>query len=533
MKRNKKMTRAMGILLAVVMTLGLLAGCGGNGSSSGGGKKLTIGIPQSAVVTDYYNNSFTKYIEEKLGAEIEFVLFSNANEAMNQLSLMCAAGDELPDVLVGFSNMSGSLMYEYGEDGFFIDMKDLIDQYGTEFKAHMEALPQDEYDRVMDFITKPDTGAIYGLPTYSAVTISDYMQSQMMINTQWLNTLGLDAPTTIDELYDVLVAFRDEDPNGNGKADELPMLSPAIYYYVLNAFVYYDSANPYNITDGKVWAPTVSAEYRQALSYLCKLYDEGLMKFDIPANDAKSTISGNGTTARVGIWCGNPQTDMNHSAQVLDQYDVLEPLADKTGKGGYLVERPRDLLLTGHITKDCEDTALAMRFLDCCYEDGAVTRRRHGEEGTNWAWVDTAEPNIFGGMSHIKVLNSDLFGSNNVTWGSLLPNVYTDENYLTIASTAPGIDKEIARILYAQTELAQSWRKPAETVVNLKLTIDERAERENINGKISTTTSQYFGMFLSGQLDPAKDADWNKYVSDMEACGLSKLVDIYQAAYDR
>lgn len=533
MKKGKKMTHVMGFILTLVMVLGLLSGCGGTTNPSGGNSgKLTIGIPQSAVVTDYYNNSFTKYIEEKLGAEVEFVLFSNANEAMNQLSLMCAAGDELPDVLIGFSNMSGSLMYEYGEDGFFLDMKPLIDQYGTEFKAHMEALPQDEYNRVMDFITKPDTGAIYGLPTYSAVTISDYMQNQMYINRQWLSTLGLEVPTNVDELYDVLVAFRDEDPNNNGKADELPMLSPGIYYWIINAFVYYDSVNPYNITDGKVWAPTVSGEYRQALSYLCKLYNEGLMKFDMPANDAKSTISGNGTTARVGIWCGNPQTAVNASAQVLDQYEVLEPLADETGKGGYLVEWPRDLLLTGHITKDCKDPALAMRFMDICYNDGVVTRRRHGEEGTNWVWVEEAQPNIFFGMSHIKVLNGDLFNSNNVTWGSLMPSVYTDENYLTIASDT-GIGKEYARMLHAQTELAQTWRKPAQTVVDLKLTLEERAERESINGKLNTTTSQYFGMFLSGQMDPAKDADWNKYVSDMEACGLSRLAEIYQAAYDR
>ncbi|MBQ7485097.1 MAG: extracellular solute-binding protein [Oscillospiraceae bacterium] len=533
MKKGKKMTRVMGFVLALMMVLGLLSGCGGNGGSQSSGKKLTIGIPQSGMVTDYYDNSFTKYIEEKLGAEVEFVLFSRASEAMNQLALMCAAGDELPDVLVGFSNMSGSLMYEYGQDGFFIDLKDLIDQYGTEFKKHMEALPQDEYDRVMDFITKPDTGAIYGLPTYAAVDTDDYVQNLMFINEQWLNELNLEAPTNIDELYDVLVAFRDEDPNNNGRADELPMLSPAIYYWVINAFVYFDSVNPYNITDGKVWAPTMSEEYRQALAYLRKLYSEGLIKFDSPAADAKNTISGDGTTARVGIWCGYPTTSLNHSSQVLDQYVVLAPLADETGKGGYLVERPNDLLLTGHITKDCKDPELAMRFLDICYEDGSVTRRRWGEEGTNWVWVDEAEPNNYGGLSHIKVLNSDLFGSNNVTWGSFLPNIYTDENYLVIASTVPGFDKENSRLCTAQVELARTWRQPTEKVTSLKLTLEERAERETINGKYTTTLSQYFGLFLSGKLDSSKDADWNKFVSDLEACGVTRLVEIYQAAYDR
>ena len=42
------------------------------------------------------------------------------------------------------------------------------------------------------------------------------------INAAWLNKLGLAVPTTIDELTDVLRAFRDDDPNGNGLADEVP-----------------------------------------------------------------------------------------------------------------------------------------------------------------------------------------------------------------------------------------------------------------------------------------------------------------------
>ena len=535
MKKKTITARLICLVLSTFMMLGLLSGCGesSEGGSEGAGKKLTVGIPQSGMVTDYYDNSFTKYIEEKLGAEVEFVLFSRAGEALNQLALMCAAGDELPDVLLGFSNMSGSLMYEYGQDGFFIDMKDLIDQYGTEFKAHMDALPKDEYDRVMDFITHPETGAIYGLPTYAAVDTDDYVQNLMFINEQWLNELGLDAPTNIDELYDVLVAFRDEDPNNNGKADELPMLSPAIYYWVINAFVYYDSNNPYNITDGKVWSPTISDEYRQALSYLCKLYDEGLIKFDIPATDAKNTISGDGTTARVGIWCGYPTTSLNHSSQVLDQYVALEPLADETGRGGYLVERPNDLLLTGHITRDCEDPELAMRLLDIFYEDGAVTRRRWGEEGFNWEWVEEAQPNNYGGTSHIRILNSDVWSGTNKTWGCFLPNIYTEDNYLVIASTVPGFDKENSRLCTAQAELARTWRQPEEKITSLRLTLGERAERETINGKFTTTISQYFGLFLSGKLDPENDDDWNKYVNDMEACGMSRLVEIYQNAYDR
>ncbi len=555
MKTLKRVRWIAALLLAMAMLLTAVTGCQnssgttsaptgsnptGNASSGETGapkqKKLLIGIPQSAVVTDYDNNSFTDYMEEKLGAEIEFQLFSNPSEAMNQLTLMCAGGDPLPDVLVGFSDMSGSMMYQYGEEGFFIDMKDLIDQYGTEFKAHMAALPQNEQDRVWDFITHPGTGEVFGLPTYSAISITDYLQCSMQINEQWLRTLGLEKPTNTQELYDVLVAFRDRDPNGNGRPDELPMLGfSQITYYILNAFVYMDNKYPFNITDGKIWYPGISDEYRQAMIFLKKLYDEKLIKFDVSLTDMKSTVSANGKIAKVGIWIGQPESDVNSSTEVLDQYGVLAPLADETGKGGYLVERPRDLLMTGHITKDCKDPELAMKFLDLCFEDGAVTRRRHGEKGKNWEWSEEARSNIYGTESHIMITGQSVFVADNVTWGSLLPSIYTDYNYLTVydAVEAGSFRAEVARILIGQMELINTWKRPEETIAYLKLTLDERKEREEINGKIFTTNTQYFSQFMSGKKDLANDKDWKEYLDKMEACGLSRLTAIYQAAYDR
>lgn len=45
-----------------------------------------------------------------------------------------------------------------------------------------------------------------------------------MINKSWLEKLGLEVPKTWDDLTKVLTAFKNDDPNGNGEADEIPML---------------------------------------------------------------------------------------------------------------------------------------------------------------------------------------------------------------------------------------------------------------------------------------------------------------------
>lgn len=527
------MKKVVSLMLAVVMALGVFTGCGKGDKVSGEKQTLTVGIPQGSAITSYDDNALTQYFEDNLNIDIEFVMFSSGSEAMNQLSLMCAAGDELPDVLLGFSSISTLMMVQYGEDGFFIELSDLIEEYGENFKAQMDKLPKDERERVERYMSNVDTGEIYGMPLYSAVTISDYLQEMMNINQKWLDAVGMQAPKNVSELYEVLKAFKEQDPNGNGMEDEIPMLSPSIYRYIVNAFVYYDSQRPLNITDGKVWAPTTSDEYRQAIEYIAKIYDEGLINFSISENDTKNTVSGDGTTAKVGIWSGNPLLRASYTTKVLDQYVALEPLADETGKGGYIVEWPKDLLLSAFITKDCENTEVAMRFLDFCYKDESVTRARHGEKGVYWEMADEAISTAYGTESKIKVLNADVYTAGNVTWGAYMPNIYTNENYLAINEATEGSTVESARLNGAHTEMMINWRKPEETVAGIPFNTEEQQKLENMGGTILTTITEYFALFVTGEMDPTDDGDWNEYLDKMEKSGLSEQIKIYQTAYDR
>ena len=192
----------------------------------------------------------------------------------------------------------------------------------------------------------------------------------MFINQDWLDAVNMKAPTNVDELYTVLKAFKTQNPNGVNGNDELPMFSSGIWNYVINAYVYYNQTNPFNVTDGKVWSPVRTDEYRQALIYLNKLCKEGLLSdlsLTATGADAKQLISGSGTVAKVGIWSGHPLTWTTTSSEVLDQYTALKELSDETGKGGYGVQQANYQVYGGFITKDCEDTETAMKFFDFFY----------------------------------------------------------------------------------------------------------------------------------------------------------------------
>ena len=123
-----------------------------------------------------------------------------------------------------------------------------------------------------------ETGAYYGMPRVNDCETTDQLQSMMHINKTWLDKLGLETPTTIDELRTVLQAFKTQDPNGNGQPDEVPMLGKeGIINYITNAFVLYHQ-NQFNVTNGKVWDPVTTKEYREALIYANQLVKDDLLK---------------------------------------------------------------------------------------------------------------------------------------------------------------------------------------------------------------------------------------------------------------
>ena len=120
------MKKIIALLLCLACVVSLLAACGGGGDQEGtkptGETSLTIGLPKSSLVTDYYDNYYTKWLEEKTGYKLDFQFFAAAaNDYKSQLSTMVSGKLDLPDILYGFS--LGTDLYErYGQDGVFVDL---------------------------------------------------------------------------------------------------------------------------------------------------------------------------------------------------------------------------------------------------------------------------------------------------------------------------------------------------------------------------------------------------------------------------
>lgn len=531
------MKRVISLLLALVMSVGMLVGCGGKDEFPDGDVVLKVGIPQSSTVSNYDNNGFTKYLKEASGVGIKFVFFSsNSGEYQKQLALMCSAQQELPDVMLGF-NLGHYVVNQYGEDGYFLDLTEYIDKYGENYKVAIEKLNEEEPE-VAKYIEEKSVNTnddgIYGMPRVIC-TASDDLQSLMHINKNWLDKLGLQMPTTIDELRTVLQAFATQDPNGNGKADEIPMIgNDGIRNYIINAFVYYDSGT-FNVTDGKVWDPIKTDEFRQAVIYGNKLVKDGLyssLSFTASNQDLKNLISPTEEPSKVGVFCGLSTTMTNPASEAIGEFAILPALSDETGKGGYTVINERNIAWTGFITKDCEYPAVAMKFMDLFYADETITRQRHGVKDVDWVYQEG--DNGAGTKSYTKVINSEAFFDGESTWGVNVLGIMSHFNYLTVAE-----DPETDRIAHTQRLVKETWdiidnaKEAEERCINLVYTQEEYELREDKASSVSDYINQNVTNFFAGEKDPTDDASWNEFIETLDKVGRSELMKVAQDAYSR
>ena len=496
---------------------------------------LTVGLPQYSVISDYDENAFTRYLEETANVNIEFVGFSSTgSEYAQQLALMCSANEKLPDVLLGFK-LGRYVMNQYGEDGYFVDLNDYIDDYAPNFKSKLEELDPETREYVLEKGKHLETGAYYGMPRVECEA-TDLLQSMMHINKTWLDNLGLEVPTTLAELREVLYAFKTQDPNGNGEADEIPMLGKeGIMNYVINAFVQYHQNN-FNVTNGKVWDPIKTQEFRDAIIYLNQMVKDGIypsLCFSITSDtEYKNLISPTDGPSKVGIFVGHPERMTSANTDALNEFIALPALKDETGKGGYTITRTPEISWQAFVTKDCEYPAAAVKFLDTWYLDETMTVQRHGEKGVDW--VEEKGKTPYGTDAHIKVINSEAFFSGNSTWAVNVLGIMTHWNYLAIQQEGEGRNAQAGRIQVELWDAMQNGKKVKEVADNLIYTDSEYETREEYAGQADSYIVQETKLFVAGEKNPASDAEWNAFIDTLyNELRRDKLFEVCKSAYSR
>jgi len=540
----------IGILVCVSLT-GLWAG----GSSQNSGSKTTVPMsgappgtlpivkepttlrlfyPQAPQVLDFVDNKFTKFLEKQTGIKVEWDLVP-ADQRTAKLNLMLATGQGLPDVFVG--GMDSSTLVDYGAQGYFVPLNDYIDKTSKWFKDVLKVHPE-----LLNMMAGPD-GKIYSLPQISE-TEPNQMSSRMWINQPWLTKLGLSMPTTTEEFRNVLRAFKTRDPNGNGKADEIPLIGAytgwgcMVDTFIMNAFLQYPTestglgARRYVVRNNKVEPVFTKEEYRDGIKYMNELVMEGLLDtstFTLDANRLKQ-IYENPDVALIGAVSAGAATtigDVANSRRFRD-YEALPPLKGPKGVQ-YSYWHPYNYYQIPNawvISSTCKNPEAAFRFGDYFFNPEVSMFSRLGEPGTDYIPNPPGKKAVDGGEALYRPV---------LVWGSQQKSHWQNNNpaYNFFANKLEVSDDPYETQIFLWNAMLKykPYCPPRENCIPpLVFTPNEASEYNNI----MTALAQYIDetrvrWITSGGID----REWAGYLSELDKIGLKRVTEITQAAYNR
>lgn len=542
----KKMFALTMFCLALTLTL-LFSACSGkvnpDANSSqptdqSGRVKLSVMAPQYEGIQKLEVNKFSKYLEDQLN--ISFAWKTTPGSAYSDKKQLALASGDYPAVILDAA-VSKPDQIKYGQLGAFLPLNDLIEQYAPNIKQAFENV-----EGLEDAATAPD-GNIYALPKVNECFHCNYNR-RVWINTAWLDQLGLDMPTTTEQFYEVLKAFKEQDPNGNGQADEIPFTTApdewggGIDAFLMNAFIHNDSNKFLSVKGSEVMYSPAQPEWKEGLIYLNKLFKEGLIdKGAFTQNvDAVKQLANQpdvkvGCFGFAGLQSAFTLVDSNPRHK---DYAVLPPLEGPSGVRlyGYAPGFSQgDYVITNKATE--EEQIAAIRLADYLYSEEGTVLSTWGFEGEGWKKADSGQLDYNGSPAKYDVVvASSNTGSVPLaeTWWQLGTMQMLNSIRESFAAPADPLAEGDGPRDYRYWLAAKEYEPYTNSEVVYPANVNFKAEDALTISQIERTLMDYvesnMAQFITGNKDIHKS--WDGYVDGFKGLQLEKYLKVHQDAYD-
>lgn len=541
----KKSNKVLALLTAVSLSAGLLAGCGGSASSASSsaagsstaadsanaateefsypmsGKELTYWCELNTNVSANYTNMgdtpFGQGLMEHTGVTITY-LHPPTGQLNEQFNLILADGD-LPDIMEYTWQSYPGGPQKAIEDGNILALNDIIDQYCPNLKAYLEAHPD------VDRQCKTDEGNYYMFP-FVRGDDSLRVSTGLMIRQDWLNDLGLEMPTTIDEWHDVLTAFKTE--KGATAPFAFEYTTPSLRNNWPFMSAYNTTAEFYVGDDGKIHYGPAEENYKEFLATMNQWYKEGLLDPDMPTAQldqvsAKMTSGASGASlgwigSRMGVWTtAAKETDPN--------YDLEAAPVPTLNKGETAKMGPMDNVVVNNggaaITTRCKDIEAAARLLDWAYSDEGHMYYNFGTEGESYT-MENGEPvytdlilNNPDGLPIAQAMSGYIRGNYN---GPFVQDVRYAQQYYTMD---------------CQKKAQATWTVPEASEHVLPPITPSSGESEEFSAIMNEINTYRDEMTLKFILGTESLDNFDKFVDTMNQMNLKRAIEIENSALDR
>ena len=445
------------------------------------------------------NNGVTVYdeLQKRTNIKFNFELAPVANVA-EKFNIMMAS-KEIPDLVIY------SIMPINSYKKAFLPLNDLIKEHEN---LNATLLKDDEVRRA---ITTSD-GNIYSIPQIAPLKFS----LCFIVRQDWLDKLGLKQPKTLDEFYNVLKAFKEKDPNGNGEADEIPF-SGRLKRRTLMAFVEsFGFTDNFFVRDGVVNHGLLEPEMPEAIAFLNKLYTEGLVDPEYIVTDANQWQT-QMARQQVGMtfdW--GTRIDYLDASVEGSNFVGIEPPIGSFGEPMTFAQSVKTPGGGSAISKESNKVEVIADLFEYMYSPEGKDLMNFGIEGTHY----TKEGETY------KFVDNIMNGADGKTPQQM--------RWLEGINGTWSYPKDEKAEVYSEkwNEVRQKYENGIikETYPIVDFTPDEKMIISEKQSQIQTCIDETLDKFIMGN---ESIESYGAFVEKLKSMGLDELVEIYQRVYDR
>lgn len=532
--------RYSALILASALLITGFTGCGGkNGTTQGGpaggatptanneankyAKEIKVSSAKAVKETvNIKDNQFAKLLKEKFNLVIETTEISTA-DYVTKMSLLFASG-EPPEYL--YSLRPEWKLNEWTEAGYIKGFT--VDELKTKLPNYMKVWTDEEWANVYGNAQYSD-GKVYYLPGKRAAKLN----MTWVYRKDTFDALGLAYPKSTDDMYNALKAIKE-------KTGKVPYVSASTgsggALWAFSGFLQSFGMPELAIRElsyvdpvSKTFVPYAFSEsnYREFLKYMNKLYKEGLIWKEFATATTEQTkkfqTQGNG----FALW-GYPEK--------LAEYDNISKSADANAKWDWskdMVSASQDKI---YFKRDPYFNADGIGF----YSKISDEKLNRVLDYVNWAMTEEGQRfNTFG----VEGLTYEMKDGKPVYMEKMIsPTKATGEKmgeYGIVGSAGwmvahPAVN-EVYKPVYKELEKTFLDRRDYNFFMApiMPFTEAENKKLADIQTSINDTRDEYAARFIMGQLDPANEADWNKYIETLNKLGLQDMKKVRADAYNR
>ncbi len=542
--------QVLSLLMVMLLVFGSLTGCSGGGNSSGDGESSTAaensaqeevsqgnesqggsienmnaeGLPivndkielsifqycRDTDQIDWENLWFYQQLEEETNIHVTFDV-ATASDWSTKLNLMLVSG-EYNDIVMNRDVIDEE---EYGVvQGIFIPLDDLIAEYMPIYSERVAMDPS-----IVESLKASD-GKTYSIGYIVAQDI--HTGNMDFINQTWLDNLGLEMPTTVEELTEVLRAFRDEDANGNGDPnDEYPFEAVLKDFYKMSLSFFGVPENDQWVSiddNAQVRLNARMDAYRDALEWMNLLYTEGLVDQEVLTQDSTNVDSKllEGNAGLIARW-----RLLSHGIdEVKDDFTLMVPVSAEgySAKMNTTMEVATPCAL---ITSTNPYPEITARWLDNLLETQTAYEGYYGPEGEVWSYNENGKVEI--GPEGDQAAVQYAPGVNSLFYG---PAEWCFETF-----EVPDYRLEKAEYDDIYTEAGVYETYPADYLFKLVTLTSE--ENTTLNLHLTDLTNLITEMISNSIMTGVTDESWETFQNNLTGAGADDYVAVYQAALDR